>query len=196
MSRSPVDKIASQSKPQGQDGVWDYIRNAGIFTVSEISKETDIHRKTITDYIKRLVAGGYVEEYGIDFETTKRFKLVRDGGLHAPRLKKDGSPVTQGGGVRNMWRSMRQMGTFTPIDLVSLSNTDSVTVTENTAKSYCSMLLKAKYLKVVQKAVPGKRPATYRFVRNTGPLPPQIQRVKQVFDPNLNQVTYYPEAAL
>ncbi len=105
-------------------------------------------------------------------------------------------PVTQGTGTENMWRSMRMMGQFTPLDIAVHSTTDTVSVTEATARGYCSMLLKAGYLGVVRKAVPGKWPATYRFVRDTGPLPPQIQRVKQVFDPNIREVTYYPGATL
>ena len=59
-----------------------------------------------------------------------------------------------------------------------------------TAKEYCTMLTQAGYLKVLRKASPPKKPAVYKLVRNTGPQPPQIQRVKQVFDPNLDEVTY------
>jgi DNA-binding MarR family transcriptional regulator len=195
MSRKPIDQLKKESKPQGQDGVWAEVRRLNIFTVSEIAVTTDINRKTITDYVKRLEAGNYVERHGADFEESKRYILTRDGGIHAPRLKRDGTPVTQGGGVMNMWRSMRMLGQFSPRDLALHSTTDTVTVTDTTARSYCSMLLKAQYLRVLQKAVPGKRQATYKFIRNTGPKPPQIQRVKQVFDPNIGEVTYYPGAA-
>lgn len=51
------------------------------------------------------------------------------------------------------------------------------------------MLLNTGFLRVVQKADPVKgRIATYRLIRNDGPKPPQIQRVKQVFDPNTGKV--------
>lgn len=195
MSRKPADKLATEIKPQGRDGVWAEVRRLNIFTVTEIAKATDIPRKTISDYIKRLEAGRYVEKHS-GYDETKRFKLLRDGGVHAPSLKKDGTPSTQGGGTTNMWRSMRMMKQFTPRDLAMHSTTDTVSVSDETAKSYCSMLLKANYLRVLRKATPGKCQATYMFVRNTGPMPPQIQRVKQVFDPNLREVTYYPGARL
>ena len=56
---------------------------------------------------------------------------------------------------------------------------------ENTAQSYCTMLLATGYLRVVQKANPAaSKKAIYRLIRNDGPKPPMIQRVKQVFDPN------------
>ncbi len=94
-----------------------------------------------------------------------------------------------------MWRTIRMVKQFTPRDLALQSSTEEVGVTEATARTYCTMLLKAKYLRVIQKAVPGKRQAIYLFVRDTGPLPPQIQRVKQVYDPNINEVVYYPPTA-
>ena len=39
--------------------------------------------------------------------------------------------------------------------------------------------------------ITGKK-AKYQLIEamNTGPIPPQIQRAKQVFDPNTNQVMY------
>ncbi|MBT2131200.1 hypothetical protein [Aliiroseovarius lamellibrachiae] len=194
MTRKPIDQLEAQAKPHGQDGVWAEIRRMNIFTAAEIHEKTEIHKKTVVDYIKRLVAGGYVVEH-TSFEATNRYALKRDTGIHAPRIRPDGSPVRQGNGTKNMWRSMRMMGQFTPRDIAVHSTTDSVSVSDDTAKKYCSMLLKAKYLRVVQKAVPGQRQATYKFIRNTGPKPPQIQRVKQVYDPNINEVTFYPGAA-
>lgn len=192
MTRKPIDQVKRNKKPHGQEGVWAEIRRRGIFTITEIVKDTEIDRKTASDYVKRLCAGGYVETHA-SHDETGRFKLIRDVGVHAPRVRPNGQPVTQGQGTVNLWRSMRMMGQFTPRDLAAHSTTDTVSVEEDTAKSYCAMLLKAGYLRVLQKAVPGKRQATYKFVRNTGPQPPKIQRVKQVYDPNLGRVTYTPE---
>ncbi|WP_107495299.1 hypothetical protein [Thalassobius sp. I31.1] len=194
MSRKPVDQTRKHPKPQGQDGIWLAIRRLKRFTVTDIVNETDINRKTVTDYVKRLTAGKYLVEQP-DFESSKAYELIRDGGVHAPRLRPDGAPVVQGTGNINMWRTIRMVKQFTPRDLALQSSTEEVGVTEATARTYCTMLLKAKYLRVIQKAVPGKRQAIYRFVRDTGPLPPQIQRVKQVYDPNINEVVYYPPSA-
>ncbi len=192
MSRVSVDKIAQNLKPHGQDGVWIEIRKLQVFTAAEIHKSTDIHRRTVADYIRRLEAGGYVEKH-VSYEDTLQFKLMRDAGVHAPRLKKNGDPVTQGGGNANLWRSMRMLKVFTPQDLALHSTNETVEVSAETARLYCGILLKAQYLRVLRKAVPGKHQAQYRFIRDTGPQSPQVQRVKQVFDPNIQEVTYYPE---
>jgi hypothetical protein len=73
-------------------------------------------------------------------------------------------------------------------DLAVHSTTTETEVGENHARVYCSHLLAAGYLKVVQKAAPPKRAAIYRLVRDTGPVPPKTQRVQQVYDPNTGQV--------
>lgn len=158
-------------------------------TLDAIVAETGVMRKTATDYLRALVAGGYAEEQEHEKGTIGAFRMTRDGGVHAPRIRKDGSPVTQGAATLNLWRSMRGLRKFSVIDLVAHSNTPAVEVSEATAQTYCSMLLATGYLRVVQKAAPVYgRKAIYRLIRDDGPKPPMIQRVKQVFDPNTGKV--------
>ena len=87
----------------------------------------------------------------------------------APRLTRTGKPVTQAAGVENMWRSMRMLAEFTARDIAAHTTTDLVGVTEMTAKSDCSLLFRAGYLRVTRKAVPGRAIATYRLIRISGP---------------------------
>lgn len=172
----------------GRQEVWDAIRSAADgFSAADLIGASGANRKTVEDYLRCLIPAGVVEHLD-----TGGFRLADDRGFHAPRLNRQGQPVTQGAGVENMWRSMRGLVQFTPRDLAVHSTTPTVSVSENTAKAYCTMLLKTGYLVVVQKAVPLKRQATYRLVRNTGPKPPQIQRVKHVYDPNTKEV-HIPE---
>ncbi len=80
---------------------------------------------------------------------------------------------------------------FSYLDLIE---TASVEIPVETAKSYCHMLLVTGYLCVLRKADPARAQiARYRLVRNNGPKPPQIQRVKRVYDPNSHEV-FMPEA--
>lgn len=179
MSRNPAHMAAP-----GRQEIWAAIRaSRDFFTVTGIGEKTGANRKTIEDYLRCLVPGGVVEPVG-----DNQFRLIDDRGHHAPRLNRAGKPVTQGAGTENMWRSMRMLGQFTAQDIAVHSTTPTITVSEATAKAYTSMLLRTGYLRVVRKAVPGKRPATFQLIRNSGPKPPQIQRVKQVFDPNTREV--------
>lgn len=184
MTRKAGRRPADAPTP-GRQEIWDAIRSAPRgFTVADLIGASGANRKTVEDYLRCLLPGGVIAAVG----ETSAYELVDDRGFHAPRLNRQGQPVTQGAGVENMWRSMRGLREFSALDLAAHSSTDTVTVSEATAKAYCSNLLRCGFLDVVRKAVPGKRAAIYRLIRNTGPKPPQIQRVKQVYDPNTRQV--------
>lgn len=87
--------------------------------------------------------------------------------------------------VGNMWTAMRGLATFSPVDLSAQASTEEVEVTLPRARKYCRTLLEHGYLKVVRKAVPGKREPVYRLIRNTGPVAPREARVTILEDVNL-----------
>lgn len=198
MSRISATAAAASREPQGRQPLWDEMVkfDGAPFTISDIYDQTYVSRHTIRSYLKSLVLAKYVariepEADAVREEAAIKFKIIVDPvPHHAPRLNRNGEPVMQGSGVENMWRTMRMLTQFSPRDLAAHATTDIVTVTETTAKSYCSTLLRVGYLKVVSKASPPKKQAVYRLIRNTGPNPPMIQRTKQVFDPNTKQA--YP----
>ncbi len=168
----------------GRQEIWAAIRGFGQpFSLEELLNKTGADRKTAQDYLRCLLPGGVVAQ-----ASDGCFTLVDDRGFHAPRLNRAGKPVTQGAGVENMWRSMRMLAQFSFRDIVAHSTTDAVTISDTTAKTYCGMLLRCGYLRVVQKADTRGRAAIYRLIRNSGPQPPMIQRIKVVYDPNLKTV--------
>lgn len=177
-------RAATATTPQRQE-IWEAIRKQPErFSVNELIDRSGANRKTVQDYLRCLWAGEVITSDGDGV-----YSLANDRGVHAPRLNRAGKPVRQGAGVENMWRSMRGLAEFSPRDIAAHSTTPDVSVTEWTAKSYCSMLLRTGYLRVIKKADPGKgSQAIYRLIRNSGPKPPQIQRIKQVFDPNTGAV--------
>ena len=178
-----MPRLTAGIKPATQS-IWEAIRDRGSkpFICEDIQCVADASRRTVQDYLARLVAAGILER--IEGGARLQWRLLRDPGPDAPRLRADGSEVVTGGGIANMWRSMRMMPQFTPRDLAAHSTTAHVTVTEGTAKQYCQHLHAAGYLRVVRKAVPLKNQAVYRLIRNTGPRAPQLQRVKSIYDPN------------
>ncbi|WP_353429461.1 hypothetical protein [Paracoccus denitrificans] len=177
-------RAATATTPQRQE-VWEAIRKQPErFTVDDLVARSGANRKTVQDYLRCLLPGGVIQAEGGD-----NYSLIDDRGYHAPRLNRAGQPVSQGAGVENMWRSMRGLAEFSPRDISAHSTTPDVRVSEPTAKAYCFMLLKTGYLRVIKKAEPmAGRQAIYRLIRNSGPKPPQIQRIKQVFDPNTGAV--------
>lgn len=187
MARKPSD----QANP-GREAIWAAIRASGArepMTAAQLVAATGAHNKTVRDYLKGLVAAGFLKLEEADGHAA-RWALVRDCGHEAPRVRRDGSPVTQGEVTEQLWRSMYMLKEFSFADLIQ---TATVTIPVETAKAYCKMLLATGYLQVKQKADPSKaRIARYKLIRNNGPKPPQIQRVKRVYDPNTREV-FMPE---
>lgn len=183
MARARIDR----SGP-GRDAIWHAIRlTAGRpFTAGEIAAAASANDKTARDYFKGLQAAGYLSQLPAVEGLPTRWTLIKDTGHEAPRVRADGSPVSQGAATEQLWRGMYMLKDFSFLDLVE---TASIPISPETAKSYCRMLLATGYLRVLTKADPVKgRVARYRLLRNNGPKPPQIQRVKQVYDPNTQEV--------
>lgn len=180
----PAHIVAAAPKPQGREAIWAKIRAFGTFTLRDLRDATDIKPRTITGYLTGLTAAGYLETALLDGRRT--WRLVRDTGIDAPRVRADGSEVRQGRGTENLWRTMKILGQFTVAELAATAATDEVAISELTARSYVKALARAGYLAVLPRAGQND-PARYRFARDTGPKPPQIQRVKLVFDPNTRE---------
>lgn len=172
----------------GRQEIWTYIRRkTDTFTTSDVISATGAARKTIHDYLGCLAAGGYVDHTPAEARgQSAHYKMLRDTGHHAPRLRPDGSPVRQGKANEHLWTSMRVLKRFTYRDLM---DTTPMPIPEGTAKAYCRTLLDTGYLRVLRKAEPTKgQIALYALVRQSGPKSPQVQRVKRVFDPNTGEV--------
>lgn len=187
MARKPVDTI---SRMETRDALWAAIRAfRRPFTCRELQLETRCTLGQAAEYLKGLEAAGIVavcgEKHGRGFiKAARLFRLVQDVGPVAPRVRRDGTPVTQGRGREQMWKAMRVLGRFTVRDLVVSATLEEHAVALGEAQTYCHYLHKAGYLT--------RSGELYQCVRKrySGPRPPMIQRIKQVFDPNLNQVVW------
>lgn len=203
MARKPVHLTAANGKAKrpGRQGVWEAIRALGEFSVADLEHYTRTKAATIRTYVMGLERAGYLERIGrqgtdAKFSRTNQFqglvyRLVRDIGIEAPRVTRNGEPVTQGNAREQMWRTAKILSEFDARDLAIHASTERHPVDLEDARSYTRYLEKAGYLAVIHRGGPG-RFVRYRFLatRNTGPEAPQIQRVKRVWDPNLEEVVW------
>ena len=178
LGRRPADQVGAT-----RQDVWLAIkRTPEKFTAGEIGRATGLNTSPILRYLKALTAAGYLEFTAGRPGTAGSWRLIRDIGHHAPRVRPDGSSVTQGEVTGQLWRAMTMLKDFDYVDLIQHA---SIEIPEDTAKDYCKRLLAAGYLRVLVKADPHlPRKARYRLIRPSGPKAPQVQRVRQVFDPN------------
>lgn len=185
MSRTSIDKLAKSKEPVFRDQLWNAMKvfDGDWFSIAMIRKETYADRRTLLSYIECLVAGAYAERRETD--ENPEYRIVNPVKI-APRLRKDGSVVTQGRGTENMWRTMRMMRQFSPRDLAAHATTGTANVSVLTARKYCELLVRVGYLRTV-KPKGGRADAIYKLIRNTGPKPPMVQRDKSIFDQNTNE---------
>lgn len=196
MSRPPAREEAARTggKLPGRRGVWAAIREMGTFTRPELRLAVShVKQHVVHEYLAALIRSGrvatgpMVSGWSRGDGKVRQYALVRDTGVEAPRLRKDGSelpPTAQ----QLMWEAMRILGEFTACSLAASASTDEVTVPVGTAASYVRHLLAAGYL--TSRSCDCGSPA-YRMVEDTGGFAPLIQRTKVVFDPNLNQVMWH-----
>ena len=171
--------------------IWEAIRvGAAGFRAYDISRRASVDDTTVRSYLQSLIKGEYIEVIdGAKFEE-QTLRLIKDIGAEAPAVTRDGKPSTAGKGTEAMWRTLRILGELDADELAAQASI-VVPTTTWTARSYLKWLKRAGYVVEVQASKPGKK-ARYRLApgKYTGPRPPMIQRIGQVFDPNLGEVVF------
>lgn len=186
MAGRPVH-LTPAGAPTLRDRLWRVLRERqqDWLTLREIMIAMDIqaNRSTIRGYLKGYAAAGYVEVADAERFQFARYRLVRDVGVDAPRVKRDGTEAPTPGRTR-MWRAMRILKRFSPAELAAHAAGEPIAEAE--AESYCKMLAKAGYLR--GKGEDGR----YDVVpaRLSGPKAPMIQRTHVVWDPNLGRIVW------
>lgn len=209
MSKSAGRRRPAQMELAGGKGsrqrAWEAIRkHAGAFTSFQIARKAKVDDETVATYLSSLEKAGFLsgeDMTGKPVRSRKLWELVKDNGVEAPRVTRDGQPVTQGMGTEAIWRAMRIIGEFNVSELAAYACSDQVQVAERTVQSYIGALKSAGYLDTLAEAVSkggrlGAVKARYRLKRGkyTGPRPPMIQRTKAVYDPNLGLVVWTQKA--
>lgn len=187
--------------------IWDRIREIPAlrpFSLLDILYGTEIHSEsTAREYITGLFCAGYLDlrraavtTGAASRRTPALYTLARDAGAEAPRVRKDGAPVTQGLAQEQMWRTLRMTGGDTNArELAAHASTPAIPVAEAAAGDYLRNLHHAGYLICTAAARTtmkngGKSPARYRLKPagdgkgNTGPRAPMVCRTHVLYDPN------------
>jgi len=209
MHRKPIHLTHTATKVTGRDAIWLAIRELKQFTYADIVIKTSENEYTVRTYLQGLNHAEYIKvigkdhrddnTQGIEKPPTRRranlYKLINDIGIDAPRVRKDGTPVTQGQAREQMWRTIKIIGEFNYTELAANASTETCLVAPHDAKSYIGNLHKAGYLHITTKAGRHTGLARYRLLpsKNTGPKPPKVQRVKNIYDPNLGKIVWQQE---
>lgn len=174
--------------PETATAVFNAAARMPEFSINSLSSEAHYSVRIVRLCVWDWIAAGRCEELegkGSKNRTLYRLKPIA-GKADKPHVKPAQTKLG------NMWFAMQQLKTFTAVDVAASAWTEEMDVQPIDAQAYCSSLVKGDtpHLRVHRKAAPGKHPAIYKLIRNTGPKPPQVKRVSAVFDPNLNDLTY------
>lgn len=182
--RGPL--IITKFDANWRDCVWKAIRKRREFTRADLEACKAATPRAITDYLTGLARAGYIEPRGDD-----GFALVKDVGVEAPMVRWNGRTVDEHRMREQLWRTAKILGEFTVAELIVHASTDELRVRASFAKHYARALLHGGYIVPV---IRGTASSTTRFrllsSRYTGPKPPVIQYLMQVFDANTGKVVW------
>lgn len=180
--------------------VWEAIRKmrGAAFDLLDVNPG-DVPRETVRDYVLSLARAGHLETVGERRRQhdRRRYRLVRDAGVEAPRVRRDGTPVTQGLAQEQMWRTLRRLrGDISALELAAHAGTSAAPVSPVAADDYLRNLARAGYLAITvagQGTGRGGVPTRYRLLpeRNTGARAPMVCRSQALYDPNLGRVVWH-----
>jgi hypothetical protein len=200
MSRLPAVTELAGGKSQRQR-VWEAIRAYdtvsphGAFNAEDVSRWSKVELPIVREYLVGLDAAGYLcaasESNGGTRHGVKKGRfLAKDNGVEAPRVRRDGSPVTQGRGTQAMWDAITALDTFTHAFLAEIAQ-----VKPATAAAYCGFLGRAGYLDLVRLGHGTGRggiASVWRcaWVHRPKPRAPMVTRLKCVYDPNVHAIVW------
>ena len=161
-----------------EETAWARATALGTFTLEQLADQLGSHSSTIGPFVRGWESHGWVER---SHEKVAHAEFRVTGGPQP-------EPSTGGSRETNMWRAMRGLGGFTPLDIAAHADTGTVRVTVEDARAYIGVLFRHDYLRCTRKADPSKgREASYKLIRNTGPKAPVLKRIRAVIDPNTGE---------
>lgn len=183
----------SQSTYTPKDDVeqlmWNYIASKTSVSHEDIKGAVDVTDYRRTNFVAKLKRLGVLKKCG-KTGIHDQFTVHDSEALRKNDTEKRQSP--QGG----MWASMRVLGNFTPVEIHAAILQRHPDITDKAVTTYCQNLLKAGYLRVIQTAKIGSRPARYKLINDTGPLPPEVKHKQVIIDGNDGKVAHVSGAQL
>jgi len=183
MSRQPAHLTGGIAP---RDAVWEALRAVREADLGELSRHSMQPLSLVKDYMLALRKAGIVEAIyqtiGPQGRLRTVYRLVKDLGLEAPRVRKDGTLIPTSGRQR-MWRAMDILKEFSLRDLVATASLPEAPISPAEAEYYCKWLAKGGYLRPTGQG----RYMVIPAMRH-GPRSPLIQRVRRLLDPNTGEI--------
>lgn len=194
MPRARADLVMVGGKSPRQH-IWEAIRAVNAspkeLTTYAVARKSNQEDEAVRAYLRDLEKVGIVSKVRSIGRFDAEWSLLKDEGVEAPRVTKNGKVSNYAAGVENVWRALRILGEFSAAEASVAASINGASISEFGAHVYLSGLAKAGY--VTRRG--GTAGFKTRFClipsRYTGPKHPIYQRdFDQVYDPNLDQVVW------
>ncbi len=173
--------------------IWKEIRSLKTFTSKDIELRTKVLSGTVYSYLKALVKAEILHKETLPGKgglRKNRYTLLKDIGAKAPVVGRDGHLVEDTHQSR-VWRAVRILKNFTLKDIVATASQDNDPVSLAAVDQYLNYLKRAGYLTKKQ----NEKTFHLNPAMNKGIQAPQIQRIRQIYDPNIDTVVWNSEEA-
>lgn len=189
-----ADLVMVGGKPPRQH-IWEAIRAINSspkeLTTYAVARKSNQDDQTVRGYFRDMEKAGIVSKVRNVGRFDAEWELLKDEGVEAPRITRNGKVSKYAAGAENVWRALRILGEFSAAEAAVAASVNGVSISEFGAHVYLSGLAKAGYV-TRRGGTPGVK-TRFRLVpsRYTGPKHPIYQRdFHQVYDPNLDQVVW------
>lgn len=180
---SPAKSRTRLSRAVSRDLCWNAALVLAEFSAAELAEAVDLSVHQANYFVQVWIKEVLVARLAAAPTELQRFRVLNIGEAK-PKTSAVETPVA------NMWTAMRGLRSFSPRDIAAHASSAQTAVTLEMAQSYCQLLVRASYLRVMDKAIPGRRDAVYRLIQNTGPRPPVERRVRVVIDENQQKIVH------
>lgn len=196
MPRQSVEQLqVNFVVPRGDAGFWAIIRELdvkGPWGWRDIDRRSNVHERSVRDYIKRLELAGFAERVsqgrtGLHAKATQYRLLHRP--VEAPRIDRKGNIYPESK-TQRLWRTMRMVKTFSVPELTSLAQGDDMVMSQELAKYFIKALVQVGVVQPFASTAASDK--LYRLVRDLGPIAPVVSLSMVVFDPNAKAVVGQP----
>lgn len=177
-----IENFTPETKAERE--IWAFMTEHRRFAYDDIAAATSTTIKGREDFYKKLRDLGILKRCGQEGHRHMFTVMSTEDTVKFAAKKRCTDQAA-------LWASMRIMGVFSPDDLELTLSARTPKIERTEIVKYCSQLLSAGYLVVVQKANhKSKRPARYRLAKNTGPLPPQMRQLRVMVDQNEERASW------
>lgn len=180
-----VDVPTTKPRNDHESKIWQFISKRRHFPNGEVMAAFPEHQLETMGFLRALRAAKVVKFWG-----RERGRALYT--VHTPKEQRVAAKDLRTGTEGAIWSAIRIKRRFRPFELYQALLPSLPALSLDEVTRYCRTLNKAGYIKPPKPTKKITRETPFNLVNNTGPLPPQSQRVTVIIDPNEDKISYSP----